>query len=124
MKHRYDAAQMLFEETVKSLDFGRKDDVNLVKEALVDGYVDDSLLSLFRGQQNEHLRLKIFEKAMGQFKTFKDYLCKNKSRVVKAVVDGGHCKLLRALVKELKVEEEILTKHHGKYGVMSISVFT
>ena len=115
MKGRDDAAQMLFKETLSSLDFGRADvDEDGVREALAKGYADDSLLSLFRGQQNGDLRLKIFGDAVGRAGTFKDYLWHNRSRVVKATVDGGHCKLLRTLVKDLSIENEVFTEHKGE----------
>ena len=114
----------MYEASVKSLEFGHKHDDNESHiNEVVDKYVDNSLLGLFRGQQNEEQRLKIFRKAMGGSEKFVSYLKENKRRVVKAVVDGGHCELLTALVKELSIEKEMLRNHKGEYRVRSI-IFT
>ena len=80
-------------------------------------------MSLFRGRENEDVRLEIFRTAIGQStsrasnvrngEAFKDFLKADLPRVVKATVEGGHKGLLEELVGTLDIPPEVFRQHEG-----------
>ena len=92
-------------------------------ESLKNDKLLDSVMSLFRGRENEDVRLEIFRTAIGQStsrasnvrngEAFKDFLKADLPRVVKATVEGGHKGLLEELVGTLDIPPEVFRQHEG-----------